>query len=327
MRRREFLAASCVPLAAAAGRHAMTVRGAVDAGELGLMLPHEHVMSLFGAEPAEKPVYDEDKLFGTVVPYLKNLYSLGCRSIADCTTAWFGRAPALLKRISEQTGLHILTNTGYYAAAGGRYLPEHARRETAGELAARWLREWREGIEGTGIRPGFVKLGFDAGPLSDLGRKLVAAAARVHLESGLVLAVHTGDNPEGARGQLAALKSEGVSPQAWIWVHAHSVKDEAALAEAADAGAWLEFDGIAPDSVRRHLALVEMMKRRGALGQVLLSHDGNSFRALGRPPKPYDALFTYFVPALEAAGYSREEIRRLTVDNPRRAFTAGVRRA
>ncbi len=327
MRRREFLAASCVPLAAAPGRQAMTVRGAVDGGDLGLMLPHEHVMSLFGADAAERPVYDEDKLFGTVIPYLKNLYALGCRSIADCTTAWFGRAPALLKRISEQTGLHILTNTGYYAAAGGRYLPEHARRETAGELAARWLREWREGIEGTGIRPGFVKLGFDAGPLSDLGRKLVAAAARVHLESGLALAVHTGDNPEGARGQLAVLNSEGVSPQAWIWVHAHSVKDEAALAEAAEAGAWLEFDGLVPDSVGRHLALVEMMKRRGALGQVLLSHDGNSYRALGRPPKPYDALFTHFVPALEEAGYTRQEIHRLTVDNPRRAFTAGVRRA
>ena len=32
----------------------------------------------------------------------------------------------------------------------------------------------RHGIEGTGIRPGFVKIGVDAGPLSEIDRKLVA---------------------------------------------------------------------------------------------------------------------------------------------------------
>ena len=305
----------------------MTVRGPVDPGDLGLMLPHEHIMSMFGADPAASPAYDEQKLFAAVIPYLDKLRSLGCRAIADCTAAWFGRAPALLKRISEKTGLHILTNTGYYGAANDRYVPAHARSETADQIAARWVKEWREGIEGTGIRPGLMKLGVDPGPLSSIDRKLIAAAARAHLDTGLAIAVHTGDNPAGAREQLAALQSEGVSPQAWIWVHAHSVKDETALAEAADTGAWLEFDGIDAGSLERHLALAGMMKRRGRLDQVLLSHDGNSFRALGRPPKPYDALFTHFLPALRAAGYTETEIRLLTEDNPRRAFTVRVRKA
>src|SRR5262249_1120258 len=59
--------------------------------------------------------------------------------------------------------------------------------------AARWLREWKDGIDDTGIRPGFIKIGVDAGALTVVNRKLVLAAARTHLENGLTIAAHTGD--------------------------------------------------------------------------------------------------------------------------------------
>ena len=305
----------------------MTVRGPLPPEKLGLTLPHEHLMSMFGEPAAERASYDREKLFAAVVPYLVSLRQLGCRAIADCTTAYFGRDPALLRELSEKSGLHVLTNTGYYGAANDRYIPSHAHKETAGQLAQRWVREWREGIDGTGIRPGFMKLGVDAGPLSEIDRKLVVAAARAHLASGLVIAVHTGNNPVAAEQQLAILKAEGVSPAAWIWVHAHSVKDEAALLQAAKEGAWLEFDGLDPDSVNRHLELARLMKENGFLERVLISHDGNSFRAGGQPPKPYDALFKVFIPALKSAGFTEQEIRQLTVENPRRAFTVQARKA
>ena len=60
----------------------------------------------------------------------------------------------LLRRLSEATGLHILTNTGYYGAANDIAIPKHAYDETAAQIAARWTAEARDGIEGTGIRPG-----------------------------------------------------------------------------------------------------------------------------------------------------------------------------
>ena len=99
-----------------------------------------------------------------MLPYLKHLKSLGCQTIADCTAAYFGRQPSLLKSLSEESGIHILTNTGYYGAADDRYVPEHAFRETAGQLANRWIKEWEDGIDDTGIRPGFIKLAVDGGP-------------------------------------------------------------------------------------------------------------------------------------------------------------------
>jgi predicted metal-dependent phosphotriesterase family hydrolase len=66
------------------------------------------------------------------------------------------------------------------------------------------------------------------------------------------------------------------------------------------------------------------MKDRRRLEQVLLSHDGNSYRA-GKLAKPYDALFTHMIPALRKADFTAQEIQLLTVGNPARAFTISVR--
>ncbi|MGQ9917708.1 MAG: phosphotriesterase family protein [Bryobacteraceae bacterium] len=302
----------------------MTVRGAVPPGQLGVMLPHEHLFSNFSEEPAEPPVYDEHRLLAEVVPQARRLKEMGCGTVADATAAWFGRSPRLLRTVSEKTGLHILTNTGYYGAASDRYVPQHAREESAAQLAARWLREWSEGIGGTGIRPGFIKTGVDGGPLSEIDARLVRAAAITHRESGLVIAVHTGGNPASARQQLAILREEGVSPEAWIWVHANQVKPEEqeALAEAARAGAWISLDGLDPNTLERHLQLVLWLTERGHLRRLLLSHDGNSFRAGGRRPmRPYTLLFEQFLPRLTKEGFSQAEIRQLTQDNPAEAFT------
>lgn len=321
MRRRDFLLSAMAP-----GASLMTVRGPVAASSLGIILPHEHLFSMFGEEPAELHQYDRQLLLATVVPYLENLRAQGCTAIIDGTTAWFGRQPALLRDISARTGIHILTNTGYYGAANDRYVPKSALEESADQIAARWLAEWTDGIGGTGIKPGFLKLGVDAGPLSGIDRKLITAAARTHRKSGLTLAVHTGDNPAALHEQLTVLHAEGVAPGALVWIHANQCPDDAAVLGAAAAGAWISLDGLAADTLNRHLALCRALKSAGRLRQVLLSHDGNTFRANGkRPMKTYAALFTDFIPRLTAAGFDQAEIRSLTAHNPALAYAVGVR--
>ncbi len=303
---------------------AMTVRGEVPAGSLGSMLPHEHIMSLFGADLTEQAVYDESRLMKSVIPYLTRLKNLGCDTIADCTTAYFGREPIILRQISETTGLQILTNTGYYAAANDRYVPQHAFEEPPEKLAQRWINEWRNGIGKTGIRPGFIKIGVDEGPLSEIDAKIVRAAALTHLETGLVIAAHTGDNPKAADDQLKILRQEKVHPSAWIWVHANNVEKVDQLLRVADTGAWIELDGISENSVEGHFFMVNEFKKRNLEQRLLLSHDGNSFRYGNRPPKPYQTLYSDFIPFLKKKGYSEDDIDRLTVKNPASAFTVEV---
>ena len=297
----------------------MSVTGLTRIPDTGIFLPHEHVMSVFGRDRSRRVNYDEERLIGSVVPYLRDLKSLGCSAIADCTAAWIGRRPDLLRRISLESGISIITNTGYYGAAGGRYLPEGIESLGIDDVAEAWVAEWERGIDGTGIRPGFIKTAVDNDLLSPLDRMLIGAAARTHRKTGLLIQTHTGDNPVAARAILEILEGEGVRPGAWVWVHAHLVQEKRRLVEAARRGAWISFDGIHPERDAGILDALRLMKSEGLLNQVLLSHDGNAFTADGSR-RPFEHLLKGFRKRMRAEGFDESEFRLLTHTNPRRAF-------
>src|ERR1035441_4028678 len=60
---------------------------------------------------------------------------------------------------AQQRGSHILTNTGLYGAAGGRYIPDFAFSATAEDLAARWTREFQATWIAYPDEHGFVRCG------------------------------------------------------------------------------------------------------------------------------------------------------------------------
>jgi phosphotriesterase-related protein len=334
MNRRSFLATSTAAAAhaltapphlagVAPSRIIQTVRGPIDAGEMGLAVVHEHVLVDFaGAEKVSRSRYDAGEAFRVILPHLQDLQKRGCRTLLECTPAYLGRDPLLLRRLSEASGLHIVTNTGYYGAAKDSAVPKHAYAESARQLAARWTAEHRGGIEGTGIRPGFLKIGVDAGPLSEIDRKLVEAGALCHLETGLTLAVHTG-NGTAAVEIVSVLKRLGVSPEAYVWVHAQSEKDPATRSWAALQGTWVELDGVGPESLDAHVEAVADLFRRDRLDRVLVSQDAGWYH-VGEPGggayRPHGFLFDTFVPRLRARGLGEADVRRLLVDNPAEAF-------
>ena len=301
----------------------MTVTGPIEPAQMGLTLPHEHVMSTFGSDAARYPFYDLAPLSAMVSPYLNYVKGLGVSTLVDCTAAYFGRHPELLRRFSQESGLYILTNTGYYAAAQDRYVPQHAYRETADQIAGRWVREWQEGIDGTGIYPGFIKTAVDDGPLSEIDRKLIVAAVRTHRQTGLTIQTHTGDNWSAAEAVLSILNEEKVQPAAWIWIHAHAMQSVDEVVYAAGQGAWVSLDGLSEESAQHHLDFVNALRQRGLLHRVLLSHDGDSYNE--GQFRPFHFLLTDFIPLLERNGFGQQEIRQMTVDNPRSAYTVQAR--
>ena len=107
--------------------------------------------------------------------------------------AYIGRDAWLLQRLSRAAGINVVTTTGYYGAAKDKFVPAHAYRESPEQLAARWTREFVNGIDGTNIKPGIIKIGVDSGPLSAIDAKIVRAAALTHLLTGLTICSHTGD--------------------------------------------------------------------------------------------------------------------------------------
>lgn len=321
MNRRAFVLGGMASVAAAAEPRIMTVRGLVPASLLGFALAHEHLFSNFGGPPADPPSYEETALLASVTPYAKELHSLGCRAIFDATTYNFGRAPQLLRRISELSGLHVVTNTGWYGAAQGRYLPPEAERETPEQIAARWAGEHRQGIGQTGIRPGFIKCGVDPKALSPVDERIIRAAALCHRETGLTITVHTGNSASAAERQLAILREEGVAEPAWVWIHASSCREEAALWRAAGRGAWLCFDHASPANAADLARLLSLARRHKLLERVLLSHDGNAFRWQQQPRKPFDYLLRG---VRQELGLEEAEWRLLTETNPAGAYALRV---
>jgi phosphotriesterase-related protein len=306
----------------------MTVLGPIPPDEFGSALCHEHVLVDFiGADRISRTRYDANEAYDVALPYLRSVKDLGCRGFVECTPAYLGRDPRLLERLARATGLHVLTNTGYYGAAKDQFVPRHAFEESADQLAARWVKEWVDGIEGTGIRPGFIKTGVDAGPLSAIDRTLIQAAARTHARTGLTIASHTGST-RAALEQLEVLAEERVRPDAFIWVHAQSDWELESRVGAARKGAWIEIDNIAERTVPECVDRVNGLKQRGLLNRVLISHDAGWYKP-GEPRggrfRGFETAYTAFVPALRQANWTTEEIHQLLVSNPATAFAVRVR--
>ena len=281
------------------------------------MLVHEHVLVDFvGAARVSRDRYDRNEVFATSLPHLKEIAALGCVRLHECTPNFLGRDPVLLARLQEASGVELWTNTGLYAARNFEFLPGYAHSETAEALARRWIREAQEGVEG--MKPRFIKIGVDRGPLPELSRKIVTAAAITSRETGLPVCAHTGDGVAAVQ-QLEILTANRVQPRRFVWVHAQNERDFGVHERLASAGAWIEFDGISPQGLDWHLRCVRNLEAKKLSHRMLISQDAGWYH-VGEPGggkfRPFSYLFTDFIPQLPAA-----LAEKLLVANPREAFS------
>ncbi len=305
--------------------HIETVSGPIAPEALGPTLIHEHVLVDFGGAAITGPHrWDRDRVVERMLPYLQAVREQGITALADCAPMFLGRDPLLLQRLAALCGLHLITNTGLYKEP---YLPAWAFDLSADELASRWIAEARTGIDAGGsdaggIRPGFIKIAVNPGPLIPIQRKIVAAAALTHLATGLVVASHTG-HALAAHESLDIAAAAGMPLDRYIIVHADGIAaldDHLSLAER---GAWLEYDGLGGRPADGHADLLLAMLERGYERQLLLSHDAGWYH-VGEPNggevRPYTFLLDEFAPLLRRRGVDQATLDRLLIDNPARAL-------
>ena len=302
----------------------LTISGEISPEEMGLTLIHEHILVDFiGADSTGYHRWDKDSVVQRVLPFLEEIKARGVNTLVECTPSYLGKDPILLKKLHEATGINFLTNTGYYGAVEGKYLPSHAYSESAEELSKRWIAEFENGIEDTGIKPGFIKISVNSGPsLSQMDEKLVRAAAKTQKETGLLIVSHTG-TWETAEAQIQVLKNEKVDLNHFVWVHAQNEKNFQKYMEAKNEGVWISLDGIAWD-VPGHLERIVFCKENGLLDHVLLSHDAGWYspgEANGGDFKGFTALFDALIPLLKEKGFTQTELDLMLIQNPAKAFS------
>lgn len=305
----------------------ITVNGTINPEEFGKTLEHEHLLvDMSGVENYHPENYNQQEAFDRMYPELEKLKAYGVQSFVDCTPNFLGRDVLLLKALSDSTGINILTNTGFYGAQNNKFIPNHVLDMTPEAIAAFWIAEFKQGIEGTGIKPGFIKIAVDRKPLSEFHARLVRAAALTHKATGLTIMSHSGPAVPAFQ-ELDILREEGVSPEAFIWTHASDEKDWSQLVIAAQLGAWVSLDkyGWNEDYLKGDVLLY--LKEQGVLNKVLISHDAGWYdpQKPDKTPKPYTTIFEKLIPNLKAKGFTDDDIDQILIKNPAKAFTVRKR--
>ncbi len=310
----------------------MTVEGPIPASRMGNCLVHEHILVDFiGADSTGFHRWDREDVVNRVLPFLDELHEWNVKTMVECTPAYLGRDPWVLRTLSKKSGIHILTNTGYYGAMEDTYLPGHFYELSAMELSALWIDEYRNGIGNSGVRPGFIKIAVAPGDtLSAEHEKIVAAAAMTHNKTGLAIASHTGpDKP--AFTQIQILRTYGIDPSHFIWVHAQRGSLEGNI-KAAQMGAWVSLDNVNRDqfpdpeqkfSVSWYAERITALKQAGHLDRVLISHDAGWYspgEESGGDFRGYSDIFTALIPELKERDFTQQNIEQLLVTNPEQAF-------
>ena len=296
-----------------------TVSGPIEPQRLGRTLPHEHIFCDFYRVTGRlNELLNDENL---AVEELKYLVLAGGTALVECTTPDMGRNPEALRRVSEQTGLHIIMGTGWYRQP---YYPEAIDRSTTIALARQMIDELTTGVQGTDICAGIIgEIGVNLDYATAQEERVLRAAAKAQQATGAPLTTHASMYPVGL-AQLEILTDEGVDCSKVIIGHCDTYLDQAYHLEILKAGAYVQFDTVGrvhmnPDE-RRADALVSLL----GLGwgeQLLLSSDRchrSDLHAFGGGG--YDVVFTRFFEMLRGRGVSDAALTLMTVENPRRVL-------
>ena len=301
----------------------ITVQGETIPDNESVWLSHEHVLVDFiGADSIDSNDWNSDTVLQFIMPLFNDLKDYGVDIYVNATPQFLGRDVRLLQKLSQLTGIQIITNTGLYGAVNNKYIPQYAYQKTKEELSQMWIEEFVNGIEGTGIKPGFIKISVDnRDTLEIIDQKIVAAAALTHLQTGLTIGSHTG-KARALWPQIKILKAYGVPLDRFIWIHAQNEDDHTNYLRAAKEGVWISLDGLGWDT-ENHLKKLIFAKENHILDRILISHDAGWFDPQKKIQsiKPYTNIFIKLKPALMSNGFTEKDWNQLISNNPIKAFS------
>ncbi len=342
----------------------LTVTGSIGIEEVRRILPHEHFLIDCAHEAIPpKSEAEQTRFYGEIRmenlgllrrnPYVvrtnlildeldaaveetKPLLDCGCNVVIDVTSVGIHRDVKKLREISERTGLHVVCACGLFVhdSKVAAY-----RDWTEDQISAWMMREIREGIDGTGIRPGVIGEIGTSEVIYPFERKSLLAAARASVESGLPVYVHTYPWSRAGLEAIELLMSQGV-PAAKICIcHLDVCFDEAYIWQVLDRGVYLEFDNLSKEycfepvdgafaggPFETDWARVEMLKKiivRGHVKQILLSNDVCLKASLKKYGGwGYTHVYENFVPMMRMGGVHHGDIEQIIDENPKRFLFA-----
>lgn len=307
-----------------------TVLGTITEAELGHAQPHEHIYITGTKDQLHCKAICMNNLAASAEE-LKLYRAAGGSTVVDANPLATGRDVLALKDASRLSGVHIIATTGYHLP---KFYPEdHWIWTTPTErLADLFADEIENGMYQDGCyswpsvqtesRAGLIKAMMLDDGLDDTRTKAhLTAAGMAAARTGTPIMIHT----EYGKGALRAVDllagTLGVPVEKILICHVdRQTADYRIHEEIARTGVFLEYDTITLfeyHNVASEIRLLRHMIDRGFLSQLLISTDPTTDRM-----KSYfgtvgiDYILTEFLPLLEVAGFTPEEVTRITRQNP-----------
>jgi phosphotriesterase-related protein len=326
-----------------------TARGdEIPAEDLGFTLPVELIFQESPEISLNWPDHSwgarsDEEWIAIILDKLRYAKEIGVDTIMDRVIPGIGRNVPRLKQIAERTPINILVMTGWYT----RYeFPYYFRYREAfpqlypGEptLEDFMVRDLEEGILDTGVRAAAIKVMSDYHGIRETVDVLnvFRHASRAHRRTGAPIYTHS-NGVMGARLQQEVFLELGVDMSRVAYGHLDRTLIGDYFGEferLAEGGSYLSFDGWfgtggeniisqgasgPEDNIDRVVKLIEA----GYVEQVLLSNCTTGFDdsipAVIQGDFPaYSQLTLDIIPKLKERGVTDEQIRTITVENPRR---------
>jgi len=335
-----------------------TVLGPILPEELGVTLPHEHIVcdgTCWFVEPsdatakamAHHPVtldilwwlryhffqnWDDLQLLDEqegIDETLRFKYA-GGNSIVELSNIGLGRNPMALARIGMATGLNVIMGSGYYIAAS--HGPDMDAK-TEEEIAEEIVRDITEGVGKTDIRAGIIGEIGASWPITKNELKSLRAAARAQRITGAPLNVHPGQHEGACMEIVRILEDAGADLTRTVLDHVdRAVREPQNRSQLAKTGCYLEYDLFGregyypmtervidlPNDTQRVNEIMNLIDE-GYLNQILISQDiWNKIQRCRYGGWGYAHILRNTVPVMRAKGLCQEMIHTIMVQNPKR---------
>jgi phosphotriesterase-related protein len=308
-----------------------TATGPVDTASLGFTLMHEHIYVLTeGLYTTFPHLWDRDERIKQAAAALTEAKKHGVSTIVDLTVLGLGRDVTLAREVSKQSGVNVIVATGLYTYDE---VPRYFGMRDADHMADLFVHDIEKGVEGTDIHAGILKVATDEKGVTEGVEKVLRAVARAHRRTGVPISTHTHAVSERGLDQQRIFKEEGVDLSRVVIGHSGDTEDITYLEKLVNAGSYIGMDRFGIDMympTEKRVATIAKLCQRGHANKIVLSHDTSCYidwfpveMLKGAAPNwHYLHIPDDVVPALRSSGVPDDQIRAMTVDNPRRIFEA-----
>lgn len=306
-----------------------TATGPIPTSDLGFTLMHEHVFVLSEGVPASFPsVWDRDADTKRAVEVLRRLKQKGVSTLVDMTVLGTGRNVPLVQQVARESGLQVVVATGLYTLSE---LPIYFQARSIEHMVDLFVRDIVEGVQGTMAKAAILKCATDRLGVTPGVEKVLRAVAKAHRRTGVPISTHTDARTEQGLAQQDIFENEGVDLSRVVIGHSGDTDDVEYLTKLLGRGSYIGMDRFGLDiylATEKRVAAVARLCEMGHADRIVLSQDA-AVHIDWFPPDVMPNLgpnWNHFhivddvLLALRRAGVTDEQIRLMTVDNPRRLF-------